>query len=199
MSGSSSLSEVELPIDLIYSTSAQSGPGGDSLDFAKQSRKKVDNYSNADFVKLKAELTAMLQELEQFDLENMSKENLTTLKTEVGKHDLKCLFKLDLNKMKVDLQNKYHAELEILREDFENRIDLLNVEHDSKMQCLEKKYEDKMESLKFDLEEALRNNEISVSTAVQEVVSLIFIIESNTMYFDVCTKKISYLFYILYN
>lgn len=78
----------------------------------------------------------------------------------------------ELSNVKNELQNKYHAELEILREDYENRIDLMNVEHENKQQSLERKYIEKIEILKFDLDEALKGStQLSISSAVQEVVS----------------------------
>lgn len=81
----------------------------------------------------------------------------------------------ELSGIKSELQNKYHAELEILREDYENRIDLMNVEHEDRLQSLERKYIDKIELLKFELDETLKNNsQLSICSAVQEVVSVFF-------------------------
>lgn len=88
-----------------------------------------------------------------------------------------CLFsflcRYELSCVKSELQNKYHAELEILREDYENKIDLINVENETRLQNIERKYIDKIEILKFDLDEALKGTaQLSISSAVQEVVSV---------------------------
>lgn len=90
------------------------------------------------------------------------------MKTELSKHDLKGLSKYDFTNIKAELQNKYHAELEVLREDYENRIDLLNVEHENKLRDIERKYGEEIETLKYDLAEALK---VAQNGSIQEVVS----------------------------
>lgn len=180
MSESSSLSELELASDGLFHQ-IPSGPGGDtgppSLDHFKLevTKRDLSVFSRNDFIKLKAELSEVLKKIEKYDLDKANKQDLESLSSEISNQELKALLRYDLSSFKKELQNKYHAELEILREDYENRIDALNVEHDQKLQSLERKNEEKIESLKFDLEEALRNNEISISSAVQEVVSFIFV------------------------
>lgn len=89
------------------------------------------------------------------------------MKLDLSKFDLQSLSKYDLSNMRSELQNKYHAELEILREDYENRIDLLNVEHESRLRDIERKYGEEIETLKYDLAEALKQ-----SGPIQEVVSI---------------------------
>lgn len=74
----------------------------------------------------------------------------------------------DLHNLRVELQNKYHAELEILREDYENRIDELRINNENIQSDLEKKYMEQIDVLKIDLEEAQKY----VMTQ-QEVVSLL--------------------------
>lgn len=81
---------------------------------------------------------------------------------------MQTLSKYDFSKIKSELQNKYHAELEILREDYENRIDLLNVEHENKLRDIDRKYGEEIEALKYDLAEALK---LAQNGPVQEVVS----------------------------
>lgn len=77
--------------------------------------------------------------------------------------------------MKTELQNKYHAELEVLREDYENRFDLLNVEHENKLRDMERKYGEEIETLKYDLAEAMK---LAQSGPIQEVVSYRFVFHS---------------------
>lgn len=73
--------------------------------------------------------------------------------------------KTDLSVLRLELQNKYHAELEILREDYENRIDELRISNENIQNEIEKKFVEQIEVLKTDLEEAQR-----YVTAQQEVV-----------------------------
>lgn len=178
MSGSSSCSETS---DFLFSNSQPiPGPGGDSvhirIDVSKIDPAKRDfsKLNKDELIKLKSDLSNMTKDLDKYNLENISKHDLATLKGELNKYDLRSLLKYDLFTTKTEMQNKYHAELEILREDYENRIDILNVDHENRMQSLERKYVDKIESLKYDLDEALRNVDMHVSTAVQEVVSFFF-------------------------
>lgn len=74
--------------------------------------------------------------------------------------------KTDLNSLRLELQNKYHAELEILREDYDNRLDELKIKHDTLVQDIEEKYVNQIELLKTELEEAQKN-----AVTSQEVVS----------------------------
>lgn len=74
--------------------------------------------------------------------------------------------KRDLNSLRTELQNKYHAELEILREDYDNRLDELKIAHDNHIQQLEEKYDIIIKSLKGDLEDVQKT-----VVATQEVVS----------------------------
>lgn len=178
MSGSSSLSEVELASDMIFTPpQPQPGPGGDtapsSMDLSKlySAKREMQNLSKTILVQLKNELINLLDSFNKYDIENISKSDLSSLKLELAQFDLSALLKYDLNTIKNELQNKYHAELEILREDYENRIDALNVDHENKHQSIERRYEEKMDVLKCDLDEALKSAAISVSTAVQEAVS----------------------------
>lgn len=176
LSECSSSSEVELTPDLPHIP----GPGGDtgppSFEPIKIEIKKQDYkmLTKQDLINLRNELCASAKQLEKYDLEDISDHNLNKIRNDLSKLDFRLLARFDLVGFKAEMQNKYHAELEILREDYENRIDLLNVEHEAKLQSLERRSDEKIESLKFELEEALRNNEISISSAVQEVVSWIF-------------------------
>lgn len=178
MSGSSSLSEVELASDLIFtSPQPQPGPGGDtapsSMDLLKlhSAKQEMQNLSKTNLIQLKNELLNLLDSFNKYEIENISKSDLSNLKLELAQFDLSALLKYNLITIKNELQNKYHAELEILREDYENRIDTLNVEHEIKHQSIERRYEEKIDALKYDLDEALKNAAISVSKAVEEVVS----------------------------
>lgn len=165
MSGSSSASEAELTSDLFYlSNQPQPGPGGDNADCIDIKKTDVED--------IKKELNDLQAYLNKYNLEELNKDDLTQIKNDLSKYNLHVLSKLHLNTFKAELQNKYHAELEILREDYENKIDLINLEHEKKHQTLERKYEEKIENLQFELDETLKNTAISVSNAVQEVVSL---------------------------
>lgn len=76
--------------------------------------------------------------------------------------------KRDLHSLRTELQNKYHAELEILREDYDNRLDELKISHDNHIHELEQKYDIIIKSLKSDLEDVQKT-----ATAIQEVVSFV--------------------------
>lgn len=151
MSGSSSCSEISS--DFVFGTP---GPGGDG---------KVD-FTRKDIGKMRRILSQVVSLLNNYDIENLSNEDLDKLTIEISKYELQTIFKHDLAAIKCELQNKYHAELEILREDFDNRIDLNNVDHENKMRELEKTYLEEVQ----DLNTQLRGR---ISTTVQEVVSCI--------------------------
>lgn len=108
---------------------------------------------------------------------------MNTLKSELSKYDLQALSRYDFSNIKSELQNKYHAELEVLREDYENRIDLLNVDHENRLRDIERKYGEEIETLKYDLAEALK---LAQSGPIQEVVSVVL---SFNMYFVFLTSS----------
>lgn len=170
MSGSSSISEAELASDLLYTSNhPQPGPGGDNLP---QTPEITNAITKTDLVEMKNELNNLFSYLDKYDVEKLNKQDLNNIKNDLSKYDLHVLTKLNINTFKAEIQNKYHAELEILREDYENRIDLLNIDHEKNKQGLERQYEEKIENLQYELDEALKNAAISVSNAVQEVVSV---------------------------
>lgn len=172
MSGSSSCSE---DLDFPFSSHHQPGPSGDGshlfIDLSKLSSIKHDTggIAKSELINLKAILSEMLETLSSYNLNVISKEDLELLRTKLSQYDLEKMFRFDLSSLKADMQNKYHAELEILREDCENRVDALNVEHKNRMESLERKYAEKIESLKCDLDEALRNVDMNIGSTVQEV------------------------------
>lgn len=103
--------------------------------------------------------------------------------------------KNDLNNLRIELQNKYHAELEILREDYENRIDELRINNENVQQETEKKYFQQIETLKTELEEAQKY----VMTQ-QEVVSFFYnklFILSLLSYFELENNNINKLIPVL--
>ncbi|KAJ3623780.1 hypothetical protein MTP99_017443 [Tenebrio molitor] len=152
MSGSSSCSDGELSSDFVFN---QPGPGGDN---------KVD-YTKKDITKLHQSLSQMISLMQNFNLNELSDNEFEQLKAEIGKFDFRNLIKYDLSTIKNELQNKYHAELEILREDFDNRVDVMNVEHENKLRSLEKRYVEEID----DLNSQLRGR--VVTTAQQEVAN----------------------------
>lgn len=159
--------------DLLFSGShPHPGPSGDSgpssFDIAKLEKKNSSGLSKKDLLKLKEELEAVSKEFAKYNLEKISKHELNGLKSDLSKFDFHGLAKYDLANVKSELQNKYHAELEILREDYENRIDVMNVAHENKLQEIERKYAEEIDVLKYDLAEALKQ-----SGPVQEVVSFV--------------------------
>ncbi|XP_972088.2 pericentrin isoform X2 [Tribolium castaneum] len=123
MSESSSCSE--LSSDFV-------GPGGDT---------RVD-YTRKDLVKLRQSLVQLIKIFDGFNLEDLSDSDFERLTSEIGKFEFRNLLKFDLSLMKSELQNKYHAELEILREDYDNRVDELNVEHEKKLKSLNEEIDD---------------------------------------------------------
>lgn len=159
MSGSSSCSEISS--DFVFGTP---GPGGDC---------KVD-FTKKDIRKMRHVLSHIVSLLNNYDIDNLSNDDLDKLTTEISKCELQSVFKHDLAAIKSELQNKYHAELEILREDFDNRIDLNNVDHENKRRELEKTYLEEIQ----DLNTQLRGR---VSTTVQEVVSCICLTVCNSV------------------
>ena len=172
LSNSSTCSDVEqLPM----------GPAGDcSLSSIEN---KIDpvicdlsSLTIKDLVKIKRDLGDVAREMDRFNLEDISKDDLYKLKLRLSALDLRCLARFELSSIKSDMQNKYHAELEILREDYENRIDVLNVEHENKLQKLRESYQEEISALKYELDEALHNVQLTVSSTVQEVVSKCFFV-----------------------
>lgn len=161
MSGST-CSEAELNSDMLFSHPP--GPHGD-ISYNLQ-----PNITKKDLTNLKNELNSVLDKINKYNLENISEDDFGALKSEMAKCNLNNLLKYDLAVIRNDLQNKYHAELEVLREDNENRVDLLNVEHDKKLRGLENRYLEEIEVLKSQIDELGRQN-LSISSAVQEVVS----------------------------
>ncbi|XP_018561840.1 centromere-associated protein E isoform X3 [Anoplophora glabripennis] len=161
MSGST-CSEAELNSDLLFSHPP--GPHGDiSYDLQP-------NITKKDLTNLKNELNSVLDKINNYNLDSISEEDFNALKSEMGKCNLNNLLKYDLAVIRNDLQNKYHAELEVLREDNENRVDLLNVEHEKKLRGLEEKYLEEVENLRGQIDELGRQN-LCISSAVQEVTS----------------------------
>lgn len=161
MSGST-CSDADLNSDLLFSHPP--GPHGDI------SHDLQPNITKKDLTNLKNELNIVLDKINRYNLENISEEDFDALKTEMGACNLNNLLKYDLAAIRSDLQNKYHAELEVLREDNENKVDVLNVEHENKLRSVEDKYLEEIENLKCQLDELGRQN-LSISSAVQEVVS----------------------------
>ncbi|RZC43306.1 myosin-9-like, partial [Asbolus verrucosus] len=151
MSGSSSCSEMELSSDFVFS---QPGPGGDA---------KVD-YTKKDIAKMHQTLTQVINMFDNYNVNELSDDDFDRLKHEIGKFDLRSLIKCDLASMRSELQNKYHAELEILREDFDNRVDVMNVEHENKLRSVEKRYLEEID----DLNAQLRGR---IATTVQQEVA----------------------------
>nr|CAH7720562.1 unnamed protein product [Callosobruchus chinensis] len=161
MSGST-CSEPELNSDLLFSNTP--GPCGDT-NYNIQ-----PNLTKKDVVNLRNELSSILERISKFQLENISDDDMEKLKSEITSSNLSILLKYDLSVIKSDLQNKYHAELEVLREENENRVDLLRVKHEEKLRTLEDKYVEEINDLRIQLDEMTRQN-INISTAVQEVGS----------------------------
>ncbi|XP_031352709.1 A-kinase anchor protein 9-like isoform X3 [Photinus pyralis] len=139
-----------------------SGPGGDSshlhieLPKIEPPKPNFKAFTKSDCVKLKQDLSDIVKTLAEYDLERISQEDHADLITSLEKCNLQQVFKFDLSAFK----NKCNAELEILREDYENRIEVQNT-----------KNMERIDSLKSELEEALRNAELNIHTAVQEVAS----------------------------
>ncbi|KAK4873718.1 hypothetical protein RN001_013078 [Aquatica leii] len=167
MSESSLCSESS---DILIS-GAHAGPGGDTGFNIETRKKHFQEFSKQDCVKLQKDLSNVVKNLNKYDLEKINNDEHRNLLNELQEHNLQSVFKFDLTGFKLEMQNKFHAELEILREDYENRIDVLNVDHNAQLLNLEKKYVEQIDSLKLELDEALRNVEMNVSTAVQEVAS----------------------------
>nr|CAI5846452.1 unnamed protein product [Callosobruchus analis] len=161
MSGST-CSEPELNSDLLFSNTP--GPCGDT-NFNIQ-----PNLTKKDVINLRNELSSILERISKFQLDNISDDDMEKLKSEISSSNLSILLKYDLSVIKSDLQNKYHAELEVLREEHENRVDLMRVKHEEKLRTLEDKYVEEISDLRLQLDEMTRQN-INISAAVQEVVS----------------------------
>lgn len=164
MSGST-CSDADLNSDLIFSHPP--GPDGD-MKYPLQ-----PNITKKDIINLQNELNSLLTKIGKYNLDSVTDEDFGNLKSEIGKSNLNILLKYDLSLIKNDLQDKYHAELEILREDNENKLDEMNVQFENKLKNLEDKYKEEIENLKIEIDE-LHKHQLSISSAVQEVVSKVF-------------------------
>ncbi|KRT78672.1 hypothetical protein AMK59_7050, partial [Oryctes borbonicus] len=158
MSDSSTCSELN----------SEMGPGGDaapSSDIEQRldpSRLDLKSLSNDDLLKIRDDLMRFGANFAKIDFDRLSKGELKKIKTDLANSNLRLLAKYDWSEIRKDVQNKYHAELEILREDYDNRMDLLNVEHDVKMRNMKESYQEQIDALKFELNEALRSAQMSV-------------------------------------
>lgn len=128
------------------------------------------NITKKEIVNLQNEIRSLLDRIGNFNLENISDEDFNKLKSEIAKSNLNNLLKYDLLVIRNDLQNKYHAELEVMREDNENKCDELRIEYENNMQNLEAKSQEEIDNLKMQIEEMQKQN-MSLCSAVQEVVS----------------------------
>ncbi|KAG5898706.1 hypothetical protein JTB14_030655 [Gonioctena quinquepunctata] len=160
MSGST-CSEAELNSDPVFSH--PTGPDGD-IHYDLQ-----PNLTKKDIFNLQNELSSLIAKIARYNLDNLADDDLQNLKSEIGKSDLNNLLKYDLSVIRNDLRKKYHAELEVLREENENKLDELNVQFENKLRGAEEKYLDEIEGLKVRLDEM--GKQVSVCSAVQEVGS----------------------------
>ncbi|XP_049819038.1 centromere-associated protein E-like isoform X3 [Aethina tumida] len=149
MSGSS-ISENELNSDVFFTPAP--GPGGD-----------VPNpfLTKKDILKLKSELENMLDTISNCDLETLNDDDLKRLREDFKKCPINNVIRYDLTNIRLDLQNKYHAELEIMNEQHENTIDMMNVEFEKKL----KETEEELMKVKSQVQV------YNVSSSVQEVAS----------------------------
>ncbi|CAH1963292.1 unnamed protein product [Acanthoscelides obtectus] len=159
MSGST-CSEAELNSDVLFSNTP--GPCGDT------SYNIQLNLTKKDVVNLRNELSSLLERIAKYQLDNISDDDMEKLKSEILSSNMGILLKYDLGVIRSDLQNKYHAELEVLREDHENKVDMLRLKHEDKLRTLENKYLEEINDLRIQLEEITRQN-MNSSSAVQEV------------------------------
>lgn len=75
----------------------------------------------------------------------------------------------ELAKPKVDDEHK--CQVVMVKREYENLMDQLKVEHDIELNKLREAYQAQIDELKLELERLLKNTQLSVTTAVQEVVS----------------------------
>lgn len=148
MSGSS-ISENELNSDVFFTPAP--GPGGDVPN---------PSLTKKDILKLKSELENMLDTISNCDLETLNDDDLKRLREDFKKCPINNVIRYDLTNIRLDLQNKYHAELEIMNEQHENTIDMMNVEFEKKLKEMEE------ELMKVKSQVQVYN----VSSSVQEVV-----------------------------
>ncbi|CAH1116029.1 unnamed protein product [Phaedon cochleariae] len=159
----STSSEAELHSDPIFPLPP--GPAGD-IQYDIQPPNSQPNFTKKDIINLQNELSSILNKISKYNVHNLSDEEFSDLKTEIGNSNLNHIMKYDL----VAIRNKYNAELEVLREDNENKVDELNIHYENKWKSLEKKYLNEILVLKMQLEE-IGKQKLSVSSAVQEVGS----------------------------
>lgn len=150
------------------------------------------NITKKDIVNLQNEMQCLLDKISSYTLENITDEDFSNLKNEIAKTNLNNLLKFDLSLIRSDLQNKYHAELEVMREDNENKFDELRIKYENNLQNLDAKYREEVENLKIQLEDMQKQN-MSLCSAVQEVVSYMFI--AKKMF--ALTYVLSYSLYVL--
>lgn len=172
MSGST-CSDAELNSDMLFSHPA--GPDGD-IHYDLQ-----PNITKKDIINLQNEMQSLLDKINKYSLDNITDEDFAKLKSDIAKCNLNNLLKYDLTVIKHDLQNKYHAELEVMREDSENKFDELRLQYESRIQNLDDKYEEEIENLKIQMEDVQKQN-MSLCSAVQEVVRFFKILIFMNMY-----------------
>ncbi|KAL3273133.1 hypothetical protein HHI36_014587, partial [Cryptolaemus montrouzieri] len=170
-SGSTTSSDNEFPQD-ISGLRKRAGPGGDapsSLETYKVDYKKraLQNLSRNDLIDLKLDVKNISEIFEKFDVENSPDYDLGQLKDQLGNYDVKNLFKIEMEAFRSEMKNKYNAELEILNQDYENKIDRLKVQQEEKLNVMKEKYLEEIENLKEILNKT--NKGIGYSSAIQEV------------------------------
>lgn len=142
------------------------------------------NITKKDIVNLQNEMQSLLDKIHKFPLDSITDEDFVKLKAEIAKANLNNLLKYDLSIIRNDLQNKYHAELEVMREDSENKFDEFRLQYENKIQTLDGQYQEEVENLKIQLEDMQKQN-VSLCSAVQEVVSLMLLSVSSYMIFNI--------------
>ncbi|XP_044760677.1 pericentrin-like isoform X2 [Coccinella septempunctata] len=170
-SASVTSSDNDIPLD-IQGLSNRPGPGGDapsSLDTYRvdYTKRALQNLSKADLMKLREDFKNITNIFEKFEIEKSSEDDLLQLKEQLSDFDVKNLFKIEMEAFRNEMKNKYNAELEILNQDYENKVDTLKVQQEDKLNAMREKYLEEIDTLKEILNKT--NKTLEFGSSIQEV------------------------------
>ncbi|XP_025835932.1 centrosomal protein of 112 kDa-like [Agrilus planipennis] len=169
LSGSSYCSGHDLNSDVFLSNN-EMGPGGDTSNLTNNIEKyNVADITKSDIQKFKNDLQKICDIMETFDLINATNSELHLLVQSISVYDMKLLTQINLT----EIQNRNHTELEILRDNYENRISLLDVEYNKKIQDIERKHNEEISSLKEQLQNNVRNQHEVANPGESELAEVV--------------------------
>ncbi|CAG9862887.1 unnamed protein product [Phyllotreta striolata] len=151
---SSSCSEAELNSDVPFSN--PSGPEGDCLH-ANQL-----NLNKKDIINLQNELNSLINKISKCDLDTISDEDFTNLKSEIGRSNLLSLLKFDASPVKI--KHKISDS-----KNYEQKYEEMKDEYEDKLNDTKEKYEREIAYLRDQLENFEKR--LNITSTAQEVGS----------------------------